>query len=128
MINLPTGLRATIYDHTPPDELARDPHERLYPRDKAPASGSVGGNLLKPLFETPKRTFITLLGVTALTGIGLEGQPIARATVTAGYAIESVIDDVQTHFRGTNPSKPVYPQGANSSARNPDGSRRYGTP
>lgn len=120
-----TALRRTIYDGIPTQELARDPREPLHRPHKKAVSGSVGGNMLKPLFETPRRAIVTVLGVVALFGIGLESPAIFRAAERTGHAIESVIDNIQAHLRGTDPDKPVYPIDANSSVRNPDGTRRY---
>jgi hypothetical protein len=66
------SLTPTPYDRLSAEQLSRDPHEPLYPRQEGYDSHSPEpkGGLLSPLFETAPRTMATLaVGVAAVAGV-----------------------------------------------------------
>lgn len=119
------GSFKTPYDGHPIEELQRDPTTPRYPREEQPTVAPAGGNIVRPLLETPRQSLATFLAFVAFVGVGLESQPIARGTVTTAHAIESSFKDFRALLKGIDPNKPSYPKGARASVRNPDDSRYY---
>lgn len=99
------SLKQTPYDHLPLEELTRDPNEPRY-RQARPSTVPESGNLLAPLFETPRRTVAALVAGTILLAATLD-MPKVMGTVESGA------NHVSRLYKGSDPDKPTYQRGTN---------------
>jgi hypothetical protein len=99
------SLKQTPYDHLPLEELARDPNEPRY-RQARHSAAPQSGNLLSPLFETPRRTVAALAAGTILLSVTLDMPRVMGATVSGANYISRL-------YKGSDPDKPTYQRGTN---------------
>jgi len=98
------SLKQTPYDQLPLEELARDPRQPRYRQSRHTATQS--GNLLAPLFETPRRT-------AAALAAGVILLPAVMNMPKVMGAVESGANYVSKLYRGSDPDKPTYQRGTN---------------